>query len=80
MAAQREPGARIIDDDVFAFMRRREQRNCFGDQRVLEQRGRGFDARDRPVRKTPVPRERCQRIGVGEQDACARPQDVGRGA
>ena len=67
MAAESEPGARVIDDYAFAFARRRERWNCFHDRCGRKQRRGRLDARDLPVRHAPVPGKRGKRVRAGKQ-------------
>ena len=66
VAAESQPEAGVVGDDVLAFARRLERRQALGRRRI--ERRPALGARRAPVREAPMTRQRFQRPG-GRQAA-----------
>src|SRR5207244_12013304 len=66
VAAESQPEAGVVGDDVLAFARRLEPRQALGRRRI--ERRPALGARSAPVREAPMTGERSQRSG-GRQAA-----------
>src|SRR5690242_8866127 len=71
MPPQRQPEARIIGDDVFAFAGRCEHGRRLRDRRALQDFGQALDADDIPKRAATMAREARERACRGERLAVA---------